>query len=465
MTSLDHPLLTQAAALLCSILTHLLPSSSSLEAMETTLHQLSQEVARQAAEQYAKARAAQEEETAPVCDCGGQMLAQQKRPRAVLLLFGLIRLRLRRYRCRGCGVWRCPAAEGLELAARQRMTRTMQEMLTHFGLSWSYQVAAVLLGRVLPVAAVSAKTVERVTKRSAKSRREQEDREAAACQELPKELGERKRVPEAVQASLSPFVRPERIFIGLDGVLVRGRTARSWLEIQVASMWSAWQELADRKQPRRQILDRTLVARAAGWEKLGEQVWRMFLGRGGLHVPRPEVVVLGDGASGIRSLWELRFPWCRALLDPWHLWEKVKERAREVIGHRERALEAAQRAYERLKRGAVDQAEALIQRWPAEGEWARERRERLLAYLEHNRDIIADYEALSARGYMTGSGLGAIHGQGSFSQPCGSRASGRAARWRGWPLAGLRMPRRSPAASASPPGRVVDAPPACMPPP
>ena len=102
--------------------------------MEATLHQLSQEVARQAAEQYAQARVAQQEETAPVCACGTRMVAEQKRGRAVLLLFGLIRVRWRRYRCRGCGVWRCPAAEGLALAAKQRMTRPLQEVISHFGL-------------------------------------------------------------------------------------------------------------------------------------------------------------------------------------------------------------------------------------------------------------------------------------------------------------------------------------------
>src|SRR5947207_9327454 len=148
---------------------------------------------------------------------------------------------------------------------------------------------------------------------------------------------------------------------------------------RVASMWSAWQALPDRKHPRRQILDRTLVARAAGWETLGEQVFRMFLGRGGLRVARREVVVLGDGASGIRSLWELHFPGCRALLDPWHLWEKVKQRAREVLGSRERALEAAQQAYGLLKRGALAQAKALIEAWAAPGEGAREARRLLLA--------------------------------------------------------------------------------------
>ena len=80
-------------------------------------------------------------------------------------------------------------------------------------------------------------------------------------------------------------------------------------------------------------------------------------------------------------------------------------RAREVLGSRERALEAAQQAYGSLKRGAVAQAKALIEAWPAPGEGAREAQRRLLAYLERNRDIIRDYEALSASGYMTGSGL------------------------------------------------------------
>jgi hypothetical protein len=402
---LDHPLLPRAAALLYSMLTHLLPASCTLEAMESVLHRLSQEVARQAAAQFAQAQAAEAERVPPTCSCGRRMLAQQRRPRALLLLFGLVRFRLRRYRCPEGHSWRCPAAERLGVAARQRMTASMQEVLTHFGLSWSYAVAATLLERVLPVAAVSAKTLERATKRSAKRLQEQHDLQAAACQALPETLSERKQVPEELKGTLAPFARPERVFIGLDGTLVRGRAARSWLEVQVASLWSAWQEVSHRTHPRRLILDRTLVARARGWEKLGEQAWRLFVGRGGLRWPSPEVVVLGDGASGIRSLWELFFPGCRALLDRWHLWEKVKERAREVFGQRQPALDAAQRVYAELKRGAVDPAQALIAGWPAATDWARERRDRLLAYLERNRDGIGDYEALAASGYMTGSGL------------------------------------------------------------
>ena len=299
----------------------------------------------------------------------------------------------------------------MALAPQQRMSRALHELITQYGLSWSYQVAAVLLSRVLPVAAVSAKTVERTTKRTACRREEQEAAEAAACQRLPVELGDALSLPPA--PTLPQFQQPERIFVALDGILVRSRTARNWLEIQVGSLWSAWRDLPERKHPRRLILDRTFVARALGWEELGAQVWRVFVARGGREKARPslrtsertEVVVLGDGAAGIRSLWEMWFPGCRALLDPWHLWKKVKERAREVLGNRERALGAAQMVYGRLKRGALAEACELIELWPAGSDWARERRVRLLAFLERNRDTIQDYEELRARGYMTGSGL------------------------------------------------------------
>jgi hypothetical protein len=405
MESLDHPLLSQAAALLCSLLTHVLSTSCKLEQIEAVLQRLSQEVARRAAEQYAQLQADAAEQSAPVCSCGLRMVAEQRRQRAVLLLFGLIHFHLRRYRCSGCGAWCCPGAEQLELGAKQRMTRPMQEIVTHFGLSWSYQVAAVLLGRVLPVAAVSAKTVERVTKQCARRRQAQEDAEAIAGLEPPSSE-EARQASQAKTRSLPPFEHPKRVYIGLDGILVRGRAVKSRFEIQVGSLWSAWKDLPDRKHPRREIKDRVIVARALGWEKLGAQVWRLFVARGGLQAPRPEeVVVLGDGASGIRSLWELYFPFCRALLDPWHLWEKVKDRAREVLGHRERGLGAAQVVYDQLKRGAIDEARERIELWPAATEWGRGRRDRLLAYLERNRDLIGDYEALRASGYMTGSGL------------------------------------------------------------
>jgi hypothetical protein len=405
MASTDPPLLAPAAALLSDILTQTLPPSCTLDQIETQAHRYAQELARQAVEPVVQQQIDAAERAVRPCACGQPLRAEQRRCRAVLLLCGLIQFRLRRYRCPRCGVWQAPGAERLALAPHQRLTRGLQEIVCHFGLSWSYQVAATLLTRVLPGAVVSAKTVERVTKRSARVRQEQEEEATQACLQLPAELSAPRPGLAAQAGQLPAFQRPERLYVGLDGVLVRGRAAKEWLEVQVGSRWSAWRELPNRKEPRREIVDRTLVARAEGWEALGRQVWRVFVQRGGVRWPTPEVVVLGDGASGIRSLWEHYFPRCRALLDPWHLWEKVKQRAREVVGHRERALGAAQVVYARLRHGALAEARELIGLWPVASEWGRQQRERLLAYLERNQDMIEDYEALRAAGYLTGSGL------------------------------------------------------------
>ncbi|HEV3049411.1 MAG TPA: hypothetical protein VGX50_03845, partial [Longimicrobium sp.] len=127
--------------------------------------------------------------------------------------------------------------------------------------------------------------------------------------------------------------------------------------------------------------------------------------RGGGTAPQePEVVVLGDGARGIRSRWEWHFPDALAILDPWHLWEKVKQRSREVFGGRAAARAAARAVYEHLRAGAVEAAVALVQAWPAPRAWAESRREKLVRYLERNQDIIRTTPAMRARGYLVGAG-------------------------------------------------------------
>src|SRR3954451_30925 len=131
-------LLSQAAVLLTQILTHFLPASCSLDEIETHVHRLAQEIARRAAEQLAQAQVAQAEARAPTCAYGAPLRDEQRRDRARLLLDGLIRLRLRRYQGPRCGAWVCPGAAALQLAAQQRLSRTVQEVVCQFGLAWSY---------------------------------------------------------------------------------------------------------------------------------------------------------------------------------------------------------------------------------------------------------------------------------------------------------------------------------------
>lgn len=388
-------LISQATALLTQVLAHELASPCSLEQIEQLAHQRAQQIARAAVEQHAQAVVSQVEQQEIVCPCGRTPVAQQHRSRALLVLSGLIRVRLRRSRCPGCNAWHCPGQEALRLRPKQRMTRSVEELLCRFGLSWGFSLAARLVAGVLPGVAVSAKTVERAVGRCAHAVAAREDAEAAA-------VAHDERAGAVTQ---QPFANPSRLYVGLDGVLVRARQAQSWLEIQVGSLWSGWRELPDRKHPRREITDATVVARAQGWEALGRQVWRLFVQRGGAGLPGAEIVVLGDGASGIRSLWELHFGEALVILDPWHLWEKVKERSRQVLGKGNVARQACREVYQALKVGAVERAQEWVREWPVGSADGRKGQERLLGYLERNRGIIRNTEQLREAGYMVGSGL------------------------------------------------------------
>src|SRR6266568_4967149 len=312
---MENPLLTQAAALLTSVVRRHVTLPCSLEQLEATIHPLAHALARQSAEQLAAESVTQAEQQPLSCACGGQPQAQQRRPRQVLLLFGRVTLRLRRSRGAVCRRWQCPGEAILPLRPRQRLTRTVEEWLGRFGLAWSYAVGAREVGRLLPGVAVSAKTGERCVARCG---------EAVAARE---------------EAAASAAAQDERA-----------------------------------------------VART------------------GLTPAGAEWFVFGDGASGMRSLWEQYLPGGRLVLDRWHRWEKLKERSREVFGRGPQALAACKEAYALLKQGAVDRAQALVAAWPARSERAEKQRARLLGYLERNADLIPDYEQLAAAGCLVGAG-------------------------------------------------------------
>jgi hypothetical protein len=391
---MDRPPLAQAAALLTEVLRHDQPTPCSLEEIEQQVHRRAQQIARAALEQRAQELVAQAEAAPPPCPCGGQPQAQQRRRRELLALPGLLQLWLRRYRCPACRQWCCPGATVLQLPPKQRLTRTVTELLGQYGVAWSFALGARLLLRVLPGVEVSAKTVERCVARCGQAVATREDAAAAAAP------------TEPARAGAGPaLANPQRPYLALDGVLVRARAPRRWLEVQVGSLWSTWIDRPNRQHPRRQITDATFVARTEGWETLGQHAWRLLVERGAVGATDPDLVVLGDGASGIRSVWEQQLPPCRPLLDPWHLWEKVKQRGREVLGRSPATLAACQAVYEQLKGGAVGAAVELVRGWEARSAWAGQQQARLVAYLERNQDIIGDYEQLRADGYLVGAGL------------------------------------------------------------
>src|SRR6266849_5006215 len=113
---MDTAPLAQAAALLTEILRRDSPTPCSLEEIEQQAHRRAHQIACAALEQRAQEVVDTAEAAPPaLCTCGGQPQAQQRRPRQLLALPGLLRLRLRRYRCPHCRRWSCPGATALQL--------------------------------------------------------------------------------------------------------------------------------------------------------------------------------------------------------------------------------------------------------------------------------------------------------------------------------------------------------------
>src|ERR1043166_4221143 len=176
---MSTPLVSQAAVLLTQILTQELPPSCSLEVIERLAHRRAHEICRAAVEQVAHQWVAEAEARPFTCSCGATPVAQQHRRRDLLTLAGLIRVRLRRYRCPACGQWHAPGAAALDLRPKQRMTRTVEGLAGEYGSAWSFAVAARRLAQVLPGVAVSAKTIARCVTRCGNVLAAREDATAA----------------------------------------------------------------------------------------------------------------------------------------------------------------------------------------------------------------------------------------------------------------------------------------------
>src|SRR2546426_10444379 len=106
---MENPLLTQAAALLTSVVRQQVALPCSLEQLEAVIHPLAHSLARQSAQQLAAESVAQAEAQPCACPCGGQPAAQQRRPRRGVVLLWLGAARPRRHRRSGCGA---PARPG-----------------------------------------------------------------------------------------------------------------------------------------------------------------------------------------------------------------------------------------------------------------------------------------------------------------------------------------------------------------
>ena len=273
----------------------------------------------------------------------------------------------------------CPHSDSYEMVADRvlgfvghRMTPRLAIVTALCGASWSYEVAAAFLHFLFGVQ-LCAKTVENV---SCDERLQPKPLEADPLDELPG-------------------------VVGMDGVLVRGREKKQWLEMKVGSFFS---NVAEVSHNRREIRDASFVAGAMQkWEEFEEPVTREAERRG--LTCCEEVEFVADGAAGIWSLQEVVFPYARPRLDEFHLKEKIYERTEQAYTDERSKHKHQHELLRDVDAGMVAEAASYIKKHLPRDESRREAARKLLNYLERHNDRMPNYSEVRAQGGTVSSGL------------------------------------------------------------
>jgi hypothetical protein len=331
----------------------------------------------------------------PCCPrCGVPMRNKGLVPAEIASTLGSVTYRRPRWRCDG------PDGCGRECYPHDRTLRFGTERGTH-GVSWA--LARVLSRMAADIASfegardcleedyrvhLAKETVRRIAEEAGSDVLGQEDRIRAAVMERTQPL------PEP-SSDVPPAARtPDTAYVFADGTMVHAEG--DWHEVRVLTTAT---ETADGR-----LLVRRSVARFVPPEDVAWQL-TMLARSAGYHNARQKVF-LADGAAWLWKLQEEYFGGATAILDWYHLAEKVHMAANGLFG--EATTEAkswAESIKDELWEGRVDAAleEVRAQELRARAPTRREAIHALRTYLENQRGHV-DYPRYRAMGLSIGSG-------------------------------------------------------------
>ena len=388
-----------------------LSARASVTEMEQQIMHAGRESMRQAMKESVRAWEKQQRKCP---HCGGEDLRVEGTvSRRVQLLFGPVRLGLRRYRCQQCLQRWCPARSLFTGLHQQRISPGLRQAAVLAGASWSYRVASHLLAE-LSGAVISAEEIRLVTMQQGKQ-------EAASQQQQAQEETQQAQATEQRSAGI----------LGMDGGWVGSREQRGGMEGKVGVIARdkqayasqplpdpaklTWYEISKRIRsgkrlkpgPTRHRWKRRLyVATFADSKHLGALVNHASK-RLGLD-PASSVVV-ADGADWIKKQQQQYFPDATCILDWPHLWRVIRKAIGEV--QRAQGKSAAWRSYQNaqmkewLWQGQVEKASARLQHWREQQAEEGRALHDAITYLREQRAWIGSYEQWKAQGLPVGSGI------------------------------------------------------------
>lgn len=377
-------------------------ASATLSHMESQIEEAGRAAMKEALKQAIRGAEAQQSKC---LICGSEQCRSQGTKRRVLLTrFGRVEVALKRLRCSACCQLFRPAEQCLAEVKGQNVTPDLRELAALVGSSWPYETAAGVLKRLSGVQ-LSDERLRQITNEQGKV--VAKDQEEQAEQVLQEAVSMQQIRAQRTQADSSGAQgKAECLQVGLDGGWLPSREQTGGMEGKIGVVASQVEAVG--QQGRHRLSQRRSVATFGPAEELGTLTYAAAYELGATEAKQQ--VVLGDGATWIKTQAAAHFPDAIKILDWPHLWRKVRDGVRAVQpgkGASRRAWRKAQ--YEVLqpllwageREAALKQLQSLL---PACGEVPLALLD-AIRYLETQHDWIGNYEQWHEQGYPVGSGL------------------------------------------------------------
>jgi hypothetical protein len=247
-------------------------------------------------------------------------------------ILGPVPYRRSRYECGECGQTRYPGDEELDIVGTGR-TPGLRRMMARAGSRQTFKEAKEDL-KVYAGIDVSAKDVERVAERIGDQIEAWQAAERETLLHVEGPLPKDKSIPVLyveMDGTGIPMVKSETQ--GRKGKQSDG-TART-REVKLGCVFTQT-TIDDKGRPVRDPGSTTFVGAIESAEDFGERIEAEATRRGLFSAHR--VVVLGDGATWIRGLCELRFPSALQIVDLYHAREHVANLCKLLFGDNEKKL-------------------------------------------------------------------------------------------------------------------------------
>ena len=333
------------------------------------------------------------------CHCGAVMQSKGIEEKILMTIMGSVPYRRSRYECLDCGEARYPGDEELDVVGTGR-TPGLRRMMARAGSRQPFKEAKEDM-MVYAGIEVSAKDVERVAERIGDHIEtwQRAERETLLQTEAP--LPADKTLPVLyveMDGTGVPMVRSETD--GRKGKQPDG-TAKT-REVKLGCVFT--QTTRDENgRPVRDPGSTSFVGAIETSESFGERIEVEAIRRGLFNAYK--VVVLGDGATWIRGLCELRFPHALQIVDLYHAREHIANLCKLLFGdHDKKVLRYRTQWWSCLDEGNIEKILCQARkRLPLEAD-SLQKVETELHYLEENKNRMR-YTDFRKQGLFVGSGV------------------------------------------------------------